>query len=181
MEYRGKFYRLLHPRPTIVVATLCPNGRVNLMPASWNTPVSEEPPTIAVAIYRETYTYECLRHHGEATINVPSHDDIDLVYRLGTVSGRDVDKVRQFNVELVPSEVVKVPGMARALAIYESRAVASYDVGECALYIFEVLKVKVREGVADEWGLDFSKANIPLHGAGRVFHTVNPRKMFARK
>ncbi|MCI4446900.1 MAG: flavin reductase, partial [Pyrobaculum sp.] len=56
--YEGKFYRLLHPRPTVVIASKCPNGRINLMPASWNTPVSEEPPTVAVAVEKEAYTHQ---------------------------------------------------------------------------------------------------------------------------
>ncbi|WP_069807417.1 flavin reductase family protein [Vulcanisaeta thermophila] len=181
IEYRGTFYRLLHPRPTILLITLCPNGRFNIMPASWNTPISEEPPTVGISVFREAYTYQCLEYHGEATINVPGIEHADLVYKLGSVSGKDVDKIKTFNIQLIPSETIKVPGWKDALAIYETRVLSKFDVGEVRLYVFEVLKVKVRPGIADEWSLDFTKVNIPLHGAGRVFHRVDPRKVFARK
>jgi len=180
VDYRGRFYRLLHPRFTIVLATLCPNGRVNLMPASWNTPISEEPPTIGVVVYKEVYTYECLKYHPEATINVPSSAELDLTYRLGSVSGRDVDKVKVFNVNLIPSHSIRVPGMGNSLAIYETSVVKSIDIGEVAFYVFEVLRIRARKDVADEWGLNLDKTNVLLHGAGRVFYTVNPRKYVAR-
>ena len=181
VEYKGVFYRLLHPRPTILLITLCPGDRVNAMPASWNMPISEEPPTIGVAVYRETFTYQCLNHHPEATINVPSIEHVDLIYQLGSVSGRDVDKIKEFRIKLVPSDVVKVPTWEDAIAVYEARIMNRFDVGESTLFVFEVLRVKVKPGMADEWSIDFSKTNIPLHGAGRVFHGVDPRKVFARK
>ena len=181
VEYRGVFYRPLHPRPTIVVVSRCPDGKVNLMPASWNTPVSEEPPTIAVAVDRSTYTWTCLEHFPEATINVPSINDVDLVYRLGSVSGREVDKAAELGVELVPSGMVSVPHMARAIAVYEARVYSKVNVGEVTLYVFEVLRTLARGDLVDEWGIDLSKANIPLHGAGRVFHRVDPRKIYASR
>ncbi|ADN50889.1 flavin reductase family protein [Vulcanisaeta distributa] len=181
IEYKGVFYRLLHPRPTILLITLCPGDRVNAMPASWNLPISEEPPTIGVAVYREAFTYQCLNHHPEATINIPSIDQVDLIYQLGSVSGKDVDKIREFQIQLVPSDVIKVPTWRDAIAVYETRVMNRLDVGESTLFVFEVLKVKVKPGIADEWSIDFSKTNIPLHGAGRVFYRVDPRKVFARK
>jgi flavin reductase (DIM6/NTAB) family NADH-FMN oxidoreductase RutF len=179
--YQGKFYRLLHPRPTVVVVTRCPNGGLNLMPASWNTPVSEDPPTVAVAVDRGSYTHECLQHHRYATLNVPPIDAADLVYRLGSVSGREVDKVAQFGVRLAPSQKVDVPRMADALAAYEVEVYKEVEVGEVTLYIFRVLDTWVASGVADQWGFDFKKVNIPLHGAGRAFYKVDPRPVFAKK
>ena len=181
IEYKGVFYRLLHPRPTILLITLCPGNRVNAMPASWNMPISEEPPTIGVAVYRETFTYQCLNHHPEATINVPSIEHVDLIYQLGSVSGRDVDKIKEFKIKLIPSDIVKVPTWGDAIAVYETRVMSRFDIGESTLFVFEVLRVKVKPGMADEWSIDFGKTNIPLHGAGRVFHRVDPRKVFARK
>lgn len=181
VEYKGVFYRPLHPRPTVVVITQCPGGRLNAMPASWNTPVSEEPPTIAIAVDKSAYTFQCLEHSGEATINVVPIDMADLAYALGSVSGRDVDKASAFGLKLVPSDVVKAPGLDGSIAIYEAKVMAKLDVGEVRLYVFEALKVKVREGLVDEWGPVLEKTNLLLHGAGRAFYKVDPRKIWAKR
>ncbi len=167
-----RYYYVLHPRPTIVLLTKCPNGRLNMMPASWNTPVSEEPPTVAVAVDRDSYTYECLEYHPESTINVPSSDMLDLVYRLGTVSGRDIDKIREYNIQLEESYRVSVPRWRDALASLEARVYDSMDVGEVRLYVFEILGVYVDLDFYTRWGWDFRKTNILLHGAGRNFYIV---------
>jgi len=106
---------------------------------------------------------------------------LDLTYALGSVSGRDVDKVERFKVKLIESEKVKVPGMRDAIVIYEAKTISKVDVGECGLFVFQVLVTKVKEGIADEYGLLLDKTNLLLHNAGRVFHTVNARKLFAKK
>ncbi|AAY81028.1 flavin reductase family protein [Sulfolobus acidocaldarius] len=181
IHYGGKFYRLVHPRPTVIIGTLCEDGRVNLMPASWNMPISEEPETIGVSVYKETFTYRCLKFHPYATINVPGPELLDLTYSLGSVSGKDVDKVKKFNVELVESEKINVPGMAKAIAIYETRIYNQIDVGECTLFVFEVLKSKVRDGITNQSGLDLRKTNLLLHGSGKIFHYVDKSMLSARE
>ncbi|MCX8184167.1 MAG: flavin reductase family protein [Sulfolobales archaeon] len=181
-EFSGKFYYLLHPRPTVVVGSLCPNNRANFMPASWNTPVSEEPPTVAVVVDPQAYTKECLDFCGEATLNILELGDVQLVYDLGSVSGRDIDKVLKFKLELVESTTVKPPGIARSLAILESKVIGKYPVGEAYLYIFEVTKARVREGVADRFGFLFNEGvNILLHASGRYFYGVGSRRLALKK
>lgn len=182
MKYQGKFYRLLHPRPTVVIAAKCPNGKINLMPASWNTPVSEEPPTVAVAVDKSAYTHTCLQYSGKATLNIPPIEMADLIYKLGSVSGAEVDKVAKFGISLEPSETIDVPRLAGSLGGYEAEVYKVVEVGEVALYIFKVLNVWIAaEGVADQWGFNFGKVNIPLHGAGRAFYRVDPRPVYAKK
>ncbi len=172
LESMEGFYHTLHPRLTIVLITLCPNGRFNAMPASWNTPVSEEPPTVAIVVSRGTYTFECLEFHPEATINIPHSELADIVYALGSLSGRSVDKIAKFNLKLESSEKVKPPRWSDAIASLEGRVYSKVDVGEVRLYVFEILAVHVKKEFYTRWGWDFMKTNVLLHGAGRTFYQV---------
>lgn len=167
-----KFYHTLHPAVTVVILSLCPNGKVNAMPAGWNTPVSEEPPTVAVAVDKEAFTFRCIEHTKEVTINVPRAEQADLVYSLGSVSGREVDKVKAFGLRLEPSAHVAVPRWADAIAAMEGRVYAMLDIGEVRLYIFEILESYVAEGLYTRWGWDTSKVSPLMHGAGRSFYKV---------
>ncbi|CCC82345.1 flavin reductase family protein [Thermoproteus tenax] len=181
IEYKGTFYRPLHPRPTLIVVSMCPDGRINLMPASWNTPVSEEPPTIAVAIDKSSYTFKCLEHSGEATLNVVPVDMLNLAYALGSTTGAKVDKTKKFDVRLVPSEKIGTPGVDGSIAIYETKVLTKADIGDVMLYVFEVLFVRVKEGLVDEWGPVLERTSPLLHGAGRVFYRVDPKKLWAKR
>ncbi len=167
-----EFYYLLHPRPVVVVVTTCEGGKYNAMPASWITPVSEEPPTIAIAIDRESYTFKCIEYSKEATFNIPSAEQVDTVYRLGTVSGKNVDKIKMFNLRLSKANKVSTPIWQDAMGWIEGKVTSFIDVGEVRLYIFEVLDYYAKADAVSEWGWQIPKANPIQHGAGRWFYLV---------
>jgi amino acid transporter len=89
---------------------------------------------------------------------------IGWTYWLGSVSGKDVDKVSRFGLRLEPSERVSVPRWSDAVASLEARVSSKMDVGESGVYAFEVPAVYVKEGLYTRWGYDLSKVNLLLHG-----------------
>ena len=64
MEFKSldveSFYRVLAPRPTIIVTTVNKKGEVNAAPFSFTMPVSVNPPLIAVASVAKHHTYHNL-------------------------------------------------------------------------------------------------------------------------
>ena len=85
-------YYVLHPRPVYLIVTRRKQGGYNVMAASWVMPVSEDPPLVALAISKESYTHELIEEFKELTINVVGEEYLDIVYRAGTITGRNTDK-----------------------------------------------------------------------------------------
>lgn len=72
----------------------------------WNLPVF-------VAYVRDNrYTREMLDQNPEFTINVPVGDVDKKAFSIcGSKSGRDMDKIREAGLTLIPPEVITVPGI----------------------------------------------------------------------
>ena len=172
-------YYYLHPRPVYLLVSRGDNG-YNVMAVSWVTPVSEEPPMLAVAISREAYTLELLEKHREFTLNVVGSRHLDTVYKAGTLSGRRVDKWGMLNLEPLESREVSVPGIKGAYAVYECRVRECIDAGECRLVLADILAVHVLRELYSRYGWELKKADVLLHFGGRVFTTPG-RILFAKK
>lgn len=164
-------YHVLHPRPVYLIVSRGSNGMVNVMSASWVTPVSDEPFLVAVSIWKGSLTYEFIKETSEFTINIPSERDLDRVYRAGVVSGREVDKIKQLGFKLYDSKIIKTPGLQEMLGFLECRVVKEVDLGESALFIAKVEAIHVLAEYYTKYGWDLSKAKPLLHHGGRAFTT----------
>jgi flavin reductase (DIM6/NTAB) family NADH-FMN oxidoreductase RutF len=63
-------YRILAPRPTIIVTTVNKGGEVNAAPFSFTMPVSMNPPLIAFASVTTHHTYRNIKETGEFVVNI---------------------------------------------------------------------------------------------------------------
>lgn len=138
------FYRILHPKVTAIIVSKGTRN-VNLMACSWITPVSEEPPLVAVAISKDSYTAELIRETREFTINIASTDIINDVWTVGTKTGRKVDKTKLVTLSLVQARKVYTPAIAESLGTLECRVRDTIEAGECFVFIAEVLEAYVDE------------------------------------
>ncbi len=175
-------YLPLHPRPAYLIVSGKGN-EVNVMAASWVMPVSEEPLRIALALDRETYTFELIEKYREFTVNVVDAKLVDKVYLAGTISGRKVkNKISYLGLHTTPSLKIETPGIEEAVGIIEARVWNSLDVGEVRLYIADVVSVRVKpEYYNEKYGWDLRKIQILLHAVGRAFTTPSRIILAERK
>jgi len=141
------------------------------MAASWVSPVSDEPFLITVSIWRGSLTHQYISETREFTINIPSEKHVDIVYKAGTTSGREVDKFKLLGLKTVKSSVIETPGLDGMLGFLECTVVNQVEVGESTLFIAEVKAVHVLEELYTRYGWDLNKAKILLHHSGRGFTT----------
>jgi len=160
-----KFYYLLHPRPVAAIGSgSIKNNEINFMASSWITPISEEPPMVGFASYKENYTNVLIEKYKQFSVNII--EDIDLLWKIGTTSGREVNKVEKFNIKVIPGKKLDVPIIENSLGFMECKLINSVEVGEDMFYIGEVVNWEARDFDRYGWK-DISK--IPLNKAGKAF------------
>ncbi len=170
-EVIDKYYLLLHPRPAYIIGSGKWGEKINFMAASWVTPVAEEPPRVAIAIDIESYTHELIKEFKEFTVNILPLSKVNIVYKVGSISGRRKNKSDL--VRARKGEKVDAPVIEDSLGHLECRVVDEHSSEDVTLFIGDILSAKVNtEYFSEKSGWNFKKINIPLHNWGRGFYSV---------
>ena len=176
------FYYLLFPRPVVLVVTCSKEGRVNVMAASWVTPIAEDEPTLGVAIDRSHFTRQLLDEVPEFTVNVPGVDLLDKVWKAGTVSGREVDKAKILGLTFRPAKKVRPPVIEECIGALEAQVYKIIPVGEVDFVIGRVVAAYVKEEYLYKGEyINFRKAKVLLHAGGRAFMYPAPEMLFPKE
>ena len=100
--------RLINHGPTVLV-TSTSGGRPNVMAAAWSMPVEFTPPRIAVVIDKHTFTRELVMASGAFALCIPGAALVDLLYAVGSESGRDGDKFARRGIVATAGPVLGMP------------------------------------------------------------------------
>jgi flavin reductase (DIM6/NTAB) family NADH-FMN oxidoreductase RutF len=108
--------RLVNHGPVVLLSTT--DGTTpNAAPIAWLMPADFDPPLFLAVISKEQKTCDNLLQTREAVINVPTLAQIDLVRRLGSVSGRQEAKLS--GLALAPGREVGAPRLPGCAAWIE--------------------------------------------------------------
>ncbi|MEM4717364.1 MAG: flavin reductase family protein [Desulfurococcaceae archaeon] len=173
-------YHVLHPRPVYLIVSRSTGGSVNVMAASWVTPLSDEPFLVGLSIWKGSLTHQNIKETKELTINIPSEKHLDTVYKAGVLSGREIDKIKSLGLQLINSSIIQTPGLGDMLGFLECKVISEIDLGESTLFIARVEAIHVTEDLYTKYGWDLGKARILLHHSGRGF-TTPYRLILARR
>lgn len=164
-------YKLLHPRPVAIICSISINGKINIMACSWITPISDEPPLIAISLWSKGYTHKLIDETGEFTVNIPSINLLDKVWLAGTKSGSKIDKVKLLKLSLKESKKVKPPIIDECIGNLECKVRNKIVINEQILYIAEILKAYIEESLFKD-NIMAKEANILHHVSGKFFAIV---------
>lgn len=81
-------------------------AKVNFMTAAWLTQVSANPKKVLVAVSKNHYTAEMIRHTGKFTVNVLGKGQEELARKFGSSSGKNTDKSQGADYELKDEQPV---------------------------------------------------------------------------
>ena len=172
----GSFYRVVAPRPTVIVTTKSQKGEVNAAPFSFTMPVSVDPPLIAVASVPRHHTYQNLEETGEMVINIPNEEILKELWVTGEKFPKGVNEIEKAGLTQMPSIKVSPPWIKECIAHIECKVEKTLKCGDHELVIGEVVNVGVREDSLKEGLLDVEIMKPILHLGGKDFVVGDHRK-----
>ncbi|MEA3345565.1 MAG: flavin reductase family protein [Chloroflexota bacterium] len=136
-----------YPEWIVFVVTMDQQGQANVMPAGWCMVTSGQPLMLAVSIHPDRHTHKLLSEAGEFVIAFPAVGQGPAVWYCGSYSGRNVDKIANTELELLPAAEIKTPLLQGAVANFECRLVKQMDTGDHTIFIGEVVASQIEEEI----------------------------------
>jgi len=166
-DIKDEAYRLLHPKPALLITSISRDGKTNVMSCAWATPVSEEPMLVLICLGKGGYTSELIEQTEEFVINIPTKKLMKAINVCGTKSGREFDKAKLAGLTYKPAKKVKPAIIEECVGHIECKLNRKIDGGECNIFIGEIVAAYADEKIFKEvWRTD---ADIPLHLGGSHF------------
>jgi len=112
-----------------ILLTTKADGEVDTMAIGWGTMgVQWKKPIFIVFVRQSRHTKTLLDKNPEFTVNIPLDKiDKDILRIAGTMSGRDVDKIKEAGLTLVSGETVSVPAIKELPLTIECKVIYQQD------------------------------------------------------
>ena len=121
--------QILKQIPKGVLLTTKAGEKVDSMVIGWGTMGIQWQKDIFIVFVRQSrHTLTLLDKNPEFTINVPLGEiDKEVLRVCGTLSGRDMDKIRELGLHTVPGETVSVPAIKELPLTLECKVIYRQD------------------------------------------------------
>jgi flavin reductase (DIM6/NTAB) family NADH-FMN oxidoreductase RutF len=164
-------YRLIACGPVTLVTSFY-RGDMNIMTASWLTPVSYRPVLIGLSVNQANMTHDLIKKGGEFAINVPSVDLIRQVRFCGAVSGRDRSKLVATGLHEEGPQHIRPVLIEECIANLECAVVEAISPGDHTFFVAEIVRAQAEEEAFDASYLLKERDLKPLHHLGADSYAI---------
>ncbi|MCX6740660.1 MAG: flavin reductase family protein [Candidatus Parcubacteria bacterium] len=105
----------------VVTADKQAGSGINICVVSYLGVVNENPPLIGLSIRPSRYSAKLIAETAEFTVNLPTPELLAAIDYCGTYSGRKIDKAARLQLDVFPSRIISVPGLAKSPIVFECR------------------------------------------------------------
>jgi flavin reductase (DIM6/NTAB) family NADH-FMN oxidoreductase RutF len=148
--FRGSI--LFGPVPAVLVTTINQAGQPNVFTVGWTGVACSHPPMLTIAVRKERLSYENIRATGEFVINLTTRQMLKMTDFCGCRSGRKVDKIKHFGLELEPGVDVAVPSLKISPVALECKVHSVTELGSHDLFVAEIVRNKVETSIIGQDG-----------------------------
>ena len=170
------------PRPIAFVTSVNEDSVVNGAPFSFFNVVSSNPPMISVSVQRKKGqmkdTSRNIAANGEFVVHVVSEEFVRAINETAANLPPDESEIERAGLTLVPSDIVKVPGVQEAKVRFECTLEQTLTLGGdengpgCDLLIGRVRKYHIEEDLYKEGYIDKDQLRAMSRLAGNDYATI---------
>jgi flavin reductase (DIM6/NTAB) family NADH-FMN oxidoreductase RutF len=132
-------YKTKYPEQVVIVIAKDKKGKANPVTLGWTMIASGDPPMMAIGVYKGHYTIKCIRHSKCWTLVYPSADMAKAALFFGSHSGRDTDKLAEFQCKTSPARKIKSVLLTDAVANFECRLVKQIATGDHITFVGQIV------------------------------------------
>ena len=128
-----------YPEQVVIAIAKDKDGKANPVTLGWTMIVSGNPPMMAIAVAKKHYSVEAINHSKCFTICYPSSEMADAALFFGSKSGRNIDKLAEFQCETAPAEKIDSVLLSDAVANFECKLDSQTEAGDHIIFIGEIV------------------------------------------
>ncbi|MGD1821295.1 MAG: flavin reductase family protein [Pleomorphochaeta sp.] len=159
MKKEAKKRSSLAPAPNVLVSCKGKDGRENALAVAYCGNCSYAPPMLMVGIVPSRFSYNLIKESGVMVVNIVPKSYANEYKYLGSVSGRDEDKLKDINT--APADTIDCPILTDCPVNIEGTIVDSIMTGSHEMFVLKVEKVHADEEYLNEDGsINFGKIDL---------------------
>ena len=156
---------MLYPLPAVMVSCQRPEEKPNIITVAWTGTICTNPAMVYISVRPSRYSYDIIKETKEFVINLTTKDLVRATDYCGVKSGRDVDKFKEMNLHVQPSQHIKTPGILESPVNIECVVEEIKELGSHHMFIAKVAGVSVDARLLDE------KQKLHLDKAGLLHYS----------
>jgi flavin reductase (DIM6/NTAB) family NADH-FMN oxidoreductase RutF len=161
---------VMWPLPAVMVSCATEEGKANILTIAWTGVVCSEPPMLSISVRPHRYSHKFIAESRQFVVNIPSAAQLRTLDSCGIVSGRNVDKFKQYGLTPAPGLKVKAPIIAECPLNIECVVRKTLELGTHTMFVAQIVAVQVsKEMLTPNGRLAIEKMGLFAFAHGEYF------------